>query len=952
VAVEFRVLGPVEVVSGGSVVAVGAQAQCAVLAALVVDAGRLVPVEVLVDRVWGSDPPLRARRTLQTYLTRVRRLLERVDGEAARLVNRSGGYVLEVDPDRVDLHRFRRLLDQARDPGCGGRRRAALLGEVLGLWRGEPLAGVSSSWAARLREGLWQQRQDAILLWAQAQLDVGDPAVAVLVLSDLAGEHPLVEPVTAALMRALHAAGRGPEALERYSSIRKQLVEELGVDPGAELQAVHQAVLRGEPDHAGFAPSSPARRATVVPAQLPADVSGFAGRGEHLAWLDTLLSGAATQPPAAVVISAVSGTAGVGKTALAVHWAHRVADRFPDGQLYVNLRGFDPSGQVMAPAEAVRRFLDALEVPPERIPVDLDAQAALYRSLLAGKRMLVVLDNARDTAQVRPLLPGAPTCLVVVTSRNQLTGLIAADGAHPVTLDLLTDEEARQLLARRLGADRVAAEPEAVAEIIIRCARLPLALALVAARAAVRPRGGLGVLAEQLRDAGHRWQLLTGDDPTTDVRAVLSWSYQALTPAAARLFRLLGLHPGPDLAEAAMASLAGLPAGMVRPVLAELTQASLLLEHTPGRYVLHDLLRAYASDLTRRLDPDQQRHTATHRILDHYLHTAHTANRLLDPAREPINLTPPAPGVAPQHAADYQQALDWFTVERPVLLAAVDHAAATGLDTHTWQLAWILRTFLDRRGHWHDWAAAGRAAVAAAHRLADPTAQARAHRHLALAYIHLHRIDDAHTQLSHALDLAAQTGNQTTQARIHNNLSYLWERRGNYPQALNHARQALTMLQATGHQRGQAVALNGVGWCHALLGDHQQALTTCQQALTLCQELGDRAGQAATWDSIGYAHHHLGHHTHAITSYQHALTLYRGLGDRYYEATTLTHLGDTHHATGNHHAAHDAWQQALTILDDLAHPDADQIRTKLADFDTSTDEPADQDTHHNGEPVG
>jgi tetratricopeptide (TPR) repeat protein len=691
-------------------------------------------------------------------------------------------------------------------------------------------------------------------------------------------------------------------------------------------------------------------RGGQVPQQLPAAVTHFAGRAGELATLTRQLRGRADG--GTVVISAVSGTAGVGKTALAVYWAHQVADRFPDGQLYVNLRGFDPSGQVMAPAEAVRRFLDALQVPPQRIPVDLDAQAALYRSLLGGKRVLVVLDNARDTAQVRPLLPGARTCLVVVTSRNQLTGLIAADGAHPITLDLLTDEEARQLLVRRLGADRVAAEPVAVGEIITRCAHLPLALALVAARAAVRPHGGLRLLAEELRDAGHRWQMLTSDDPTTDVQAVFSWSYQALTSDAARLFRLLGLHPGPDLSAAAVASLAGLPTSAIRPVLTELTQASLLVEHIPGRYSFHDLLRAYACDLAQHIDTDQQRRSTTHRVLDHYLHTAHTAARLLDPTRDQITLTPPAPGVTPQHPADYQQALDWFTVERPVLLAAVEHAAATGFDTHTWQLTWTLDTFLDRRGHWHDQAAAGRAAVAAAHRLADPTAQARAHRTLAIAYTLLGRFDDAHTQFNRALDPATQTGDQNGQALTHANMAYLWEQWGRYPQALDHARQALTLYQATGHQNGQARALNAVGWCHSLLGDYRQALAACQQALTLFQELGDREGQAATWDSLGYAHHHLGRHTHAITSYQHALTLYRDLGERYLEADTLTHLGDTHHSTGNHHAAHDAWQQALTILDELNHPDADQVRTKLATLNTPTPDPTDRDANHRDQPAG
>src|SRR5262249_52223542 len=437
------------------------------------------------------------------------------------------------------------------------------------------------------------------------------------------------------------------------------------------------------------------------------------GRAGELAILTDLLRGwtdcGGAEGGGTVVISAIGGTAGVGKTALAVYWAHRVADRFPDGQLHVNLRGFDPSGQVMAPAEAGRRFLDALQVPPERVPVDLDAQAALYRSQLAGRRMLVVLDNARDTAQVRPLLPGAPTCLVVVTSRNQLTGLVATDGAHPVTLDLLTDDEARQLLAQRLGADRVAAEPAAVEQIITRCAHLPLALALVAARAAIRPHAGLRVLAEELRDTGHRWQMLTGDDPASDVQAVLPCSYQALTPDAARLFRLLGLHPGPALAAAAAASLAGLPPSAVRPVLAELTGASLLVEHTAGRYTFHDLLRAYATDLARRMDTDQHRHTATVRMLDHYLHTAYTADRLLQPARAPPARTPPAPDVTPQQPTGHQQALDWFPVQHPVLVAPIEQAAATGFAIPTWQLTWTLRTFLDRRGHWHDQAATGRA---------------------------------------------------------------------------------------------------------------------------------------------------------------------------------------------------------------------------------------------------
>jgi tetratricopeptide (TPR) repeat protein len=677
----------------------------------------------------------------------------------------------------------------------------------------------------------------------------------------------------------------------------------------------------------------------VTPRQLPAAVAHFAGRAGELAVLTGLMRGR-VEVGGTVVISAIGGTAGVGKTALAVHWAHRVAGRFPDGQLYVDLRGFSPGGQVVAPGEAVRRFLDALDVPPERIPVDLDAQAALYRSQLAGRRMLVVLDNARDTTQVRPLLPAAATCLVLVTSRNQLTGLVATDGAHPVDLDLLSVAEARELLTQRLGAQRVAAEPDAVVEIITGCARLPLALALVAARAATRPHTPLHVLAGELRDAQQRWQTLTGDDPHTDVRAVFSWSYQALAPAAARLFRLLGLHPGPDISAPAAASLAGITPEAVRPLLAELTRASMLVEPSVGWYTCHDLLRGYATHLADTTDTDEQRHTATGRVLDHYLHTAHPADRLLHPAVDPVPLAPPRAGVTPEQLSDHAQALGWLTAHRPVLLAAVAHAAATGFDTHTWQLAWTLATFLNRRGHWHDWVAVGRAAVGAAQRLADPTAQTRTHHVLAVAYIRLGRFDEAHTQLCHALDLATRTGDQTQQAHTHIGLTYLWERRGRPAQALDHAQQALPLFQATGHQAGQARALNAVGWYHALLGDHRQAITYCQQALPLFQQLGDRAGQATTWDSLGYAHHYLGQHTQAITCYQHALTLLRDVGDRYEEAATLTRLGDTHHTAGNPPGARDAWQQALTILDDMDHPDAEQVRATLAGLDPPTDETA------------
>jgi hypothetical protein len=670
-----------------------------------------------------------------------------------------------------------------------------------------------------------------------------------------------------------------------------------------------------------------------VPRQLPTAMRYFSGRENELAALDFLLEQALLDQSAAartVLIMAVSGTAGIGKTTLAVFWAHRVAHRFPDGQLYINLRGFDASARVMDPAEAVRRFLKALNVPPERIPADVDAQAALYRTQLAGRRMLLVLDNARDSAQVRPLLPGAPGCLVLVTSRSQLTSLIAADGAHPLTLNLLTGEDARLLLSRRLGADRLAADPAAVTEIINRCARLPLALALMAARGAVRPTVPLRLLAEELRDTQERWQTLTDNDPASDVRTVLSWSYQALTPAAARLFRLLGLHPGQDTDALAAASLAGLSASEVRPLLAELTQGSLLVEHVPGRYAFHDLLRAYATHLTHSIDPDEQRRAAIGRVLDHYLHSAYTAALQLAPPAGSLTLGPAPSGVIPGQLADYGQAMHWFTVEYRVILAAVGYAAEAGYNTHVWQLTWAVSTFLDRQGHWYDWAVACRVAVAAADQLADPAPQAWARRALARAYTRLDRFDDADAQLRDALRLCHESADQAGQADTHDYLSILWWRRKHLDRALHHARQCLDLSRAIGHRGRLARALNGIGWIQALLGDAQSALTSCEQALVIHTELGDLHGEANTWDSLGYAHHHLGHHGQAITCYQKALTVARYLGDRYQEADTLGNIGDTHLAMGNSHAAHGAWLQSLTILEELNHPEAEQVRAKLA----------------------
>ncbi|MGY1761433.1 BTAD domain-containing putative transcriptional regulator [Geodermatophilus sp. SYSU D00779] len=853
--------------------------------------------------------------------------------------------MLELDPGLLDLRRFQRLVREgARALGAAPDRAAGMLREALDLWRGQPLAEFADAPFARAEiPRLEQQRLEALEACLQADLALGRHAEVVGELEVLVARWPLHEGLHGLLMLSLYRSGRQAEALNSYQRLRRRLAAELGVDPGGALQQLHQKILRADPTLTptttapgtltGTGPSAPG--AEPVPRQLPAPVRHFTGRTAELAALDALLA-EATAAGAPVVISAIAGTAGVGKTTLAVHWAHQVADRFPDGQLYVNLRGFDPGGQPMAPAEAVRGFLDALAVPPVRLPAELDAQAALYRSRLAGKKVLVVLDNARDTAQVRPLLPGTPGCLVLVTSRNRLTGLVADAGAQPLSLDLFTEVEAEALLARRFGTARVAAEPQATREIITSCARLPLALTLVAARATAQPTFPLATLAGELRDAHARLDALTGQDgPAADVRSVFSWSYRQLDDPVARLFRLLGLHPGPHLTAAAAASLAGLPLLQVRPLLAELVGTHLLAEPTPGRYAFHDLLRAYATEQAHTVDTEADRHAAIHRLLDHYLHTGHAAVRLLHWVRIPMTPAPQQPGVTLADLPDAGQALAWCAAEHPALLAAIEYAASAGFHTHAWQLVWSIEMFFDWQGHWHDWVTAGRTALAVGRQLADPLPQAVAHRSLAGAYIRLGRHAEAVDHAQQALALFEELDDRGGQAHVHFSLARVLERQGCHAEALHHAQRALQLFRTLDDRDEQARALNAVGWFHALLGDHRRALTHCQQALALFQETGDRQGEASTWDSLGLAHSNLGHHTQALDCYRQAVELLHGLGARYYQASALAALGDARHAAGQPQAARDAWRQSLTILDELAHPDAEAVRAKLCQLDNS-----------------
>jgi DNA-binding SARP family transcriptional activator/Tfp pilus assembly protein PilF len=923
---EFCLLGPLVVRRGGVVVPVTAGKQRVVLAALLLSANRVVSLEELNAALWGLAPPASARVTLQNYVKRLRQGLGGAAG--SRISTLPQGYMITVAADELDVSRFEGLVGRARKAAGEGAwdRAAAQLRRALSLWRGEPLAGVPSKLLAeREAPRLAEMRLQAIEARIDADLHLGRHGEVIGELRQLAGVHPLRERLHALLMLALYRDGQQAEALAAFQRARRVLIEELGSEPWPELRALQRQILTADPvlRLPALGPGGPAGE----PRQLPAAVAHFAGRTDELKALTGVLDAAAAGGTA--VISAIGGTAGVGKTALAVHWAHQVAGRFPGGQLYVNLRGFDPSAAPLTPADAVRRFLDALGVPAAQIPAGPEAQQGLYRSLLAGRRMLIVLDNARDAAQVRPLLPGDPGCLVLATSRSQLASLVAAEGAHPLTLDVLSPAEARSLLERRLGPERVATQPQAAAELARLCAYLPLALAIAAARAALNPAQPLGSLAAQLRDAASRLDALDTGDAAASVRAVFSWSYRQLPEPAARMFRLLSIHPGPDITAPAAASLAAIPTGQARHALTQLTRASLLTEHAPGRYAFHDLLRAYATEQATTHDSQPDRHAATHRTLDHYLHTASAADLALYPIRRAFTVTPPQPGVLPEEIADYQQAMAWFEAEHRVLLAAIAQAASTGFDTHAWQLPLTLTIFLERQGHWDDYAPTQQTALAAAQRLGDRTAQAFVRRSLARASMMLGSYPDARAHYEQALELSRQLGDRAGQGRAHFGLSQVCEKLGRYDQALAHNMQALDLHRATGDRTLQATALNNIGWCHAQLGDYQQALPYCEQALALHQELGEHNGEAHTWDSIGYARHHLSQYPQAIACYQQALALFRDQGDRFSQAEVLIHLGDSHDADGQPRAAREAWEQALAVLGDLDHPRADEIRARL-----------------------
>ncbi|MFE7503747.1 BTAD domain-containing putative transcriptional regulator [Promicromonospora sp. NPDC057488] len=921
--VWFQVLGHVSARSERGPVPLGSARQRAVLAALLVEPGAHVSLDQLADRVWGTTPPRSARQTLHSYVSRLRSVLNEHDGPL--LERRSGGYVFQADESAVDLQRFRALVAQARR--VDDDRAAALWQEAMGLWQGRPFAGLDSDWLRSTAVRLEAERFAAVLDHNDLLLRSGEHAHLLPDVVAAAEKHPLDERLAGQVVLALYRCGRQSDALAHYRLLQESLADELGSDPGPGLRELHQRILRhdaelpvpdgtSDADRSAPASASLARPASDAaagrpprPAQLPLDVTGFTGRSDDLRRLDELLPGVDDgRAGQTVVITAIRGTAGVGKTALAVHWAHRVAHGFPDGQLYVNLRGYDPE-QPMRPADALARFLTALGVPERDIPLEDDDRAARYRSELADRRLLIVLDNAGSVAQVRPLLPGSGASTVVITSRDSLAGLVAVHGAHRIDLDLLPAADAADLVRRLIG-ERVDADPAAAELLAEQCARLPLALRVAAVLVTSQPDRPLADVVAELADLQERLELLDpGGDPYATVRAVFSWSIQYLPDQAARTFRRLGLHPGPDLDQYAAAALTGLAPNRARRVLETLVSAHLLHRTGPGRYGMHDLLRAYAIHLTTIEDTDGDRHEAVERLLGYYQASALAAVDTLYPAE--VSYRPAAdPGNPTPDLAEPASAHDWLLVECICLVAIAEHAADHQRSDYVVGLARILYRHLVETNLTGLVALSGHA-LRAAEAVGDLNGQAHALWQLGSGHFWMGKDETAGDLLRRAMILYRQMGDLVGQARALTGLGQISNQRGRYESALEDLWQATALYRQAGDRLGELKSLNGLGLVEERLGNYAQAVEIHHQCLEIVRELGARSLEPTTLNNLAGAELGRGRRSAAAEYAHQSRAIIEGLGNPTSKAHALDTLGELYLRLGEVGPAGECFQRAL-----------------------------------------
>lgn len=912
---RVSVLGPLSIHRGTAELPAGPPQQRALLAALVLRRGAPATTSELIDEIWGEAAPVTAVAVVRQYVHGLRRVLA---GDPGLTIGSSPrGYAAEPAGDTLDLDVFERLVAEAGQARSAGRPETAAgrLREALALWRGPALAGVPGPGAELRRPVLAHQRLSALTARAGLDLELGRHREIQPELEGLVLAHPLDEHLRRLLMTALYRCGRQADALATYRDCCRLLADELGVDPGPELRELYLRVVRGDPELAG-PPGGPALR----PLCLPAAPAAFVGREETLRRAGRLLGEGGPGP----VVVVLAGMGGIGKTTTALHWAHRVAPRYPDGQLHADLRGFGPGRDPASPAEVLDGFLRTLGVPAAGVPEHLPARAGLFRSLTAGRRFLLLLDNAASAETVRALMPGSGPSLVLVTSRGTLPGLLVHSGARLLNLRPPEHDEALALFAARVGPERVRAEPVAAREIVERSGRLPLALAVVAARAVAGDHLPLAAIAAELGAAHGTLTAFRTADPSADVAVVLSWSYKALAPAVAEAFRRLCLHPGPDLAVAAAASMLALQPRRAHGLLAELTAAALLTEARPGRWAIHDLVRSFGHELAGEQDDPEQRRTVRHRMLDHYVHTSWAAaHQLFDP-RHPVVPEHPVDGVVPGDL----EAADWFGTEHPTLLAALDLAAREGFDRHAWQLSWLVRDYLNRHGRWHDLQTSQLTGLAAATRGGEPTVEARVLWGLALVELNLGRYPVAHAHLRRALAIFTAAGDRAAVVITRRRIGYLLTEQGDFAAALREARLDLARQPAGTDAKQRADALNSIGWLCARLGRFEEAIDHAHRAMELTPLL--RPYQVADiFDTLGLAQAGCGRADEAEESYRRAAEIYRDHGALFSEARTWHALGEARQRAGRTSEAEVAYAQAGTVLSKTDDPRAADLNRLL-----------------------
>ncbi|MBB5874462.1 DNA-binding SARP family transcriptional activator [Allocatelliglobosispora scoriae] len=906
--VEFRLLGPLEMRLGGRQVDLGHARGQLVLAALLTDANRTVSVDLLVDRVWGDSPPVSARNTLHSYLSRLRHTL--AGAPAVRIDRRKAGYLLDVPAAAVDRLRFEELLRQAF--AAEGRQALALFDNALALWRGDAFAGLDAPWLAGLRGGLSQQLLAARTARNEIALHLGEHEALLPGLTLMATQRPTDERIAGQLMLALHRSGRSAEALEHYRSVRDRLVDEQGMDPGAELQNLHHRILSADPDlHRSPQQSSP------KPRQLPAPPRLFIGRQESLAAL--------TRSRRVTGLVAITGPGGIGKTWLALRWAEEHQRQFGDGVVYLDLHGYGPANRPLPTETALRVLLEALGAAGPPLTGGVDALAAHYRSAIDGRDVLVILDNARSLDDVLPLLPGGASCFTIVVSRDRLPGLAVHNGVHPMSLPGFDDDDAGRLLTAHLGEARVAAEPAAVAELIGYCAGLPLALAMLAARAANSPQLPLAALVDELRDLSDRLDGLHTGDVSMNLGLVFQQSRDALPASAADLLDLLGLAFGAEVGLAAAASLAGCSLPQARAALSRLVQAHLVTQSGADRYRLHDLVRLYASRRAAEL-PHAVRDAALRRLVSCYLHTSHHADRLTDPFRPDIALAAAEPGTHPVVLATPSAASAWFAAEIGSLHMAQQVATDNGWDDLVWQLAWSATSHRRRQGHNGDSIAAWLAGLDAARRLGDPAAIGTAQRYL--GYLHSMRGDKraARQLLRDAIGTLSGLDDRRGLAVAHYLLGTIAPRDWQH-----HLTEARRLFEATDSPTWVACCLNTLGWRNAARGRYREGRELCEQALVRFTAGGDDQGRAAAWESLAVIAQRTGDHDEAARCFRAASDVFDGCGNVVESAAMLVGFGDAKQLTGDLDEAREAWRQALgTYLQQHAAEAAADVRRRLA----------------------